>query len=361
MRWKDCNGWADLFALSPGSIPGLSPFWLTIEVPFAGGAPDNQTENFNIGSAVVTSEAELFILGGVAGGWSPDNLTVNEGLGVIPEQSPDMFPARVSIRDGNGGRTISAGPCSIGHLFGGGPRPYIWPAPWRVQPGTELTVTLLDTSTISQFVQLTLFGFKRYLSEPEIPIDFLLDPRLVRLLSKYRASGRNVQPEPFFYPLAWAGTTDFNAGTQSEGRSPFQTESRTFAVTEADFACVHLAGSIYDPAPDVGGASWIMNNILENNVHASVAPGGAPLVGNGVSLETVRIITQLGRERLDDRPVGLGALFGTGRDIGRYASPLVIPKGDSLSAILNFKDSSQGNNFPLRADLTFGGVRLVES
>jgi hypothetical protein len=324
-----------------------------------GASGDNQSDSTAVGSAIVTSEAEFYVLGGVAGGWDPNNLSVGEGLGSVPGQSPDLWPATVTLRDGNGGRTISAGPCHVGHLFGGGPRPYLWPAPWRLQPGTELQAELTQTFNFDQVAYLTLFGFKRYLTDPEIPIDFLLDPRLVRVLSKYRASGRIVQPEPFFYPLAWAGTTDFVKGTQSEGRSPFQTEARTFSVTEADFACIHLAGAIYDPAPDVGGQSWMMQNLLENNAHISTADGTG--VGNGASLETVRIVTQLGRNRLDDRPVGLGALFGTGRAIGRYASPLVIEKGDSLTAILNFKDSSAGNNFPLRADLTFGGVRLVES
>jgi hypothetical protein len=347
MRWQEQNGWSRVFAGTPGRIPQLSPFWLTTQISLAASA-DAETSVTGSGTAIVTPEAEFFILGGITGGWAPGGGPANEGLGDVPSQSPDMYPATVAIREGSGGRAISAGACSIGHLFGGGPRPYLWPAPWRISPGTELQFTLEHRFTTAQDVWLTLFGFKRSLDDPHFPVDFLIDPRLVRILAKYRASGRMVSPEPYFYPLSYAGR---------EGRAPRATETRTFSVTEADFALVHLAGAVTDPDT---GESWSMANGLDNNLHQDTS---ATTPGLGVAQETVRLVTGLGRSRLDDRPVALGALFGTGRNIGRYAVPVLIPRGDSLTALLNFRDVSAGGagRLPLRCDLTFGGVRLVES
>lgn len=350
MRWNYQNGWDALFKQA-GTVPGLYPYWLTVNISLAASA-DFATSVTGTGTAIVNGDAEFYALGGICAGWADGGNNVDEGLGAVAHESPDMYPATVLIREGSGGRTLSAGPCFIGHLFGGGPRPYVWPCPWRILPGTELQFTVEHRFTTQQSMWLTLFGFKRMLDSPPLPCDFLIDPRVVRILAKYRASGRAVSAQPFFYPMAYSGTV---------GRAPNATEQKTVTMTEADFALVHLGGMVSDPAD---GSSWMMEVDLDDNIHQDNAAAGLlnqNVIGRGLAQETVRLLVGIGRTRLDDRPVALGALFGTGRKIGRYASPLVIPRGQSLTALVNFKDSTNGVNLPLRADLTFGGVRLVES
>jgi len=346
MRWADQSGWDLMFAQAAG-VPGLYPAFLTAQFDIPGADSFTEPGVSRTATIVNSPDSEFWIVGANIGGWSDPDVAqaTQEGIGGILQESPDFYTATILVREGSAGRTLSAGPVNVGHLCGGGPRPYLWPCPWKVLPGTELQITINQRDTVSYGVWLTFIGFKRFLDAPPVPTDFLLTPTLVRLLSKYRASGQNVVPVPYWYPMAFAG---------NQGRAPQATEQQTVSVTEADFALCHLAAFVSDPED---GTGWFNANTIDDNAHQStVAP---PFPGRGMALETIRLVTGLGRIKLDDRPVILGNLFGTGRKIGRYPYPLLIPKNDSLTALVKFADSSTGENAPLRCDLTFGGARLV--
>ena len=341
--WATRNGWEALRRRAGGKLPYYLPHTLTVDVSIPASA-NFQTDATATGRAIVESDARLLVLAATVNGIQTA-APADPQLGSNADESPDHWPATVFVTTESGGVPLSAGPVRAGAMFGGGEgRPYWWPCPWILEPGSIVRIDVRKRWTAAERAWFSFIGIKVMRTEPLPPWEWLLEPRLLHALRQLRPGPSHIRP--FWFPL------NFDEET---GRAPFELESRTFTVSESPFLVAHLMGHVDDPAD---GTAWNMERPFLDATYAAIAAAAGP--GRGTAAELVRLALEVGATRMDDRPITIGSLFGTGRRPGRFSYPLVMQPGQSLSALLQFVDASTAAGVALRAFLTFGGAVVLD-
>ena len=223
----------------------------------------------------------------------------------------------------------------VGHIFGTGARPYLWPVPWIIPAGTTVkaTVTSREAEDSIQTTYLNFLGFKMFKTSPPLATDFLLTPRVLDIVRRSRLAHGSVRVEPYVYALNF-DTLQSVASTFGP-RVPHGTEQGTFSVAEADFAIVEQMG------------------VIDRRVEAITLVETSPTT-------TVKLTLDVGRRRLDDRAFPAQSIFGSGRRPFRLAYPLLIPRGGNLTAFVSFGSSSTSiaEKVADNAYFTFSGIRV---
>ncbi len=343
--WQTRNGWGFL-QHAIGGWGGLIPHQVTVGPVVLAASPDGDTQTTGSAQAIIESDSDFYVLSASVTGYDPTQLDSNAQLGYSSEAWPDYWDATcvVSLEGGSGLR-LSDQPAHVGTIFGGQrqeteapavyythlrhyiPREFV--VPWILPPGVTLRVDVSQRYTTAQTAYFTFHGFKRMLSTPPLPLDFLLSPAVVGTLQRYRDAGELCRVEPFFYSLNYEGAD----------RPVLNTETATLTVSDADFCITDLTCALLDP-----------------DQAAEFPAGGFFRAFN----EPTRLVVDQGDFRLDGRPFPLNAYFGTGREPGRLPTPLVMPAGSTLTSLLTFGDFN-ANDRPLRAYLGFHGIRIFTS
>jgi hypothetical protein len=199
--------------------------------------------------------------------------------------------------------------------------------------------------TTAQSLDVAFHGLQVEPGGPRLDVDLLPEPRLVSAIERYRHRNGRVRLEPFYYALNFDSLS---------GRAVMGTETVTVTVTDHDFLACYLYASLDDPQD---GSVWSLEDPFFDNAYLT---SGVP-AGSAIPNTLVNLRLELGDVRLDSQPVPLGSRFGIGKAPGRFPSPLLLERGQSLTALVAFNDASSGTNLPLRCYLTVGGVRLVKT
>jgi len=258
-----------------------------------------------------------------------------EGFTARPGASPDFWEAHVDIMQDRGGRRLSNIPVAIASVFGRGDRPFTYPVPWRIRAGTEIRVKLDSFTTRgtnpTRFF-LTWHGVKRPAGAPPLPALLLSEPRLIPVLSDYRAAGRVSRVEPFFYSL-FIGHDPNGSITNF---SPMVAEAPSFSVVSGDFAVCYLMAEFFDENGDPAHVDGLGVDRSDHTVHLVVDSQGN--------------VTQ--------KAVALWSLFGQGRRWMKLPSPLVLPQGSRLTAIVTPVQLPSTTTSRWLGHLTFAGARI---
>ena len=207
--------------------------------------------------------------------------------------------------------------------------------PWHIRAGTQIRVKLSSFTTRgtnpTRFF-LTWHGVKRPAGAPPLPALLLSEPRLIPVLSDYKAAGRVSRVEPFFYSLfighdANGSTTNF---------SPMVAEAPSFSVVSGDFAACYLMAEFFDENGD---------------------PAHVDGLGVGRSDHTVHLIVNED-QNVTQKAVALWSLFGQGRRFMRLSSPLVMPQGSRLTVIVTPVQLPSTLTTRWLGHLTFAGARI---
>ena len=337
--WQSVNGYETL-RRKLGHAADLEPFQLVF------------TFNFNTPAAVgteleitatrrVEGEADFYVVGSYA--TAQDPAVDFESFDFQP--TPEGWTAKVLIQEESGGIRFMNDFVSLGHIFGGecandftsgtlddfGVRIYHWPVPAIWRAGREIRVTIRHRFNASvpnnpYVAKLVFVGFKKMGTTPDLPIDYLLDPRLLDTFREFRARGQLGRVEPFFYAF------NFDDLTRQVG---LETQSRTQLITDAAFAGLHVLGTVY--APDVGLLARPSQSGMEALLQFTINEG---------------------QRRLQDRPQQFYNVTGIGKRPHNLAKPLVIMPGESLTTIytpLTRIVAAQGN---WDTYVTIGGARI---
>lgn len=338
--WRQVNGWEKLRRII-GRIPNAIPHVLVIRVRTSN-TGDVTTEHLGTGSVLVPAECEFYCLAtAVAGHYSSLAGVVDGALPALsnfPVTDPEGYTGKVLIQYESGGFRWSNAPVRIGHMFGSGDRPYVWPAPWIIPGGTTIQAQVRSRQPFTPVGKLvdhffSFIGFKRFNTDPPLPTDFLLTPRILDVVRRARLAKGGVRVEPYVYALNFDALG--NIPSTFGPRVPHGVEQQTFSVSEADFAIVEQMGMI--------------ENLDLGVTFVETSP-----------TTTVKLTLDVGRRRVDDRAQPVNSIFGSARRPFRYAYPLVITRGGNLTAFVEFGKSSlvTGFNRPENGYLTFSGVRI---
>jgi hypothetical protein len=258
-----------------------------------------------------------------------------EGFTSRPGASPDFWEAHVDIVCDRSGRRLSNMPVSLASIFGRGDRPFTYPVPWRIKAGTEVRVKLDSFTTRgtnpTRFF-LVWHGVKRPAGSPALPAPLLSEPRLIPLLSDYRAAGRRPRLEPFFYSLF----TGHDANGSTTGFSPMTAEAPSFTVVGGDFAVCYLMAEFFDEAGD---------------------PAHVDGLGLGRSHHTVDLVVN-DTTKITQKPVSLWSMFGHGRRWMKLPAPLLLTSGSRLTALVTPVQNPSAATNRWLGHLTFAGARI---
>lgn len=341
--WRQVNGWEKLRRII-GSIPNAIPHVLTVpvDVVLTGGITGDLAEFTGSATAIVPPECEFYCLQTTTSsyriGETAQNTMFDAPGNTTAAQVSEATPAKVLLQYERGGYKWSNTAVSLGHIFGTGNRPYIWPAPWIIAGGTTIKATItqrqLGNATYRHY--LNFIGFKRFNIDAPLATDFLLSPRILDLIRRAKSQRGNVRVEPYVYALNFDSLED--SQSTFGPRVAHGVEQQTFAVSEADFAIVEQMATVRTYGLIAGVSFQGINTSPQN---------------------TIKITLDVGRRRVDDRAVPIVSIFGTGRRPFRYGCPLVVPRGGDLTAFVSFeKQSSAAQTLADNAYLTFSGVRL---
>jgi len=326
--WKALNGGVSLAGML-GRQPELSQFVLAARGQINTTVDDTTTTL----EAQVPADSDLYVLS--ASLCITDQAVDGEGFTNVPALSPEYWWAHVEISEDRGGKRLSNAPVSVGSIFGRGDRPFMYPAPWYLKAGTRVRVGILNESEIGSNPSTFWVCFNALrapANAPKLPYPFLLEPRLLDVLSSYYGAGELASVEPFFYSL-FTGHSYLGKKT---GFVPMATESPTFTVSGHDFACCYLMGEIYDDS-----------TVAYLNSAAA-----------GLADHLVQLVLDEGKVRLMDRPVAFHSLFGHGKRWMKLPQPLIIPAGHSLTAIVTPGKLPGSPEQRFLDHLTFAGVKL---
>jgi len=258
-----------------------------------------------------------------------------EGFTGRPGASPEFWEAHVDIMQDRGGRRLSNIPVAIGSIFGRGDRPFTYPVPWRIRAGTQIRVKLDSFTTRgaspTKFF-LTWHGVKRPAGSPPLPALLLSEPRLIPVLSDYRAAGQVSRVEPFFYSLF----IGHDANGSTTGFSPMVAEAPSFSVVSGDFAACYLMAEFFDEAGDPAHVDGLGVDRSDHTVHLIVNDD----------------------DNVTQKAVGLWSLFGQGKRWMKLPSPLVMPQGSRLTAIVTPVQLPSVSTTRWLGHLTFAGARI---
>jgi hypothetical protein len=328
--WRQVNGWEKLRRVI-GKIPNAIPHVvsLVMDAPHSGQA---LTEVESTGTVLIPPECEFYCLAtSVAGNIPGASSRMFPGSSTARFQ-PEGLLVKVLIQYESGGFRWSNAPVQVGHLFGDWERPYYWPAPWIIPGGTQIKATVFNRENAAQTTRyfFNFIGFKMFNTDPPLPTDFLLSPRILDVVRRAKLSQGSIRVEPYVYALNF--DTLGNVPSTFGPRVAHGAEQQTFSVADADFAIVDQMGQVNGLSLDDGSGSTL--------------PDFNP--GN-----TVKLTLDVGRRRVDDRALPLVSIFGSAREPFRYAYPLVVTRGGNLTALVSFFRASSQNAY-----LTFSGVRI---
>jgi len=296
-------------------------------------------------TAIVEGDGELVIVGAAAVGYdrvgpNPDQTVI--GLGDIPEESPDGWPATVMVSEERGGLRLSDKQVRVSAMFGSGKRPCRWPVPWVLPPGAEVRVAATQYWATDQRSQFLFYGFKRTPKSDVFPAWASpdTDVRLRALLREF--AGCSVSP-------FWYGFSFDDAATRSQN----QAETRHVTVSGFDFAGLNLYAGFDDPGD---GTGYFLNDTGVTEQEQVRGPGATTVLR--VTTNQMRLALDNGAVRLHDRPAACAAIAGTGRRPGLLTRPLLVSNGRSISATVQFSDASLTANTAVRGYITIGGARV---
>lgn len=315
------NGW-ELLEQLLGDQPNLEPFTY-IAAGSSVGTPPNAPNNLIAGPFITDGDAEFYCLGLSLQGFSIGNPDAGEqfqGIGV--GNNCEAWYGLSQIQEASGHILYSNIPCRSGHIFGTGIRPYLPPVPYIWKPGTSIRVFAQNNDVTSESLFYGFHGFKRYLSGPPLPIDFLFDPRVAPLLAYYRERNALGRIEPYAYGV------NFDSRTNTAG---YRTDQGGFTVADADFWIFDIMAAVTDP-----------------NAESYFNPADA----------VMRLSVNGGDSRLDDRPIALNSIAGSGSRPYRLSSPIPILRGGDLTALVTMLQQSTASDGNWDSFLTFAGLRV---
>ena len=328
--WQAVNGPMRLARMIRG-WPDLIPHDLVIRVT-APIHPGTAAVQEFVGTATVESDADLWVLS-TSMSLSYEDLGAPvgiEGSAGGAWITPESWRATCLLSVNPGGNVISAGPVSVGHIFGHGEMPCYLPVPLILRAGAQVSIRFFqraDSASVNglSIVRANLHGFKRMLSGPEFPVDYFLEPRLIDSLRRYRSNGQLGHVEPFVLPFS------FNAAASTRGLA---TDSQTVTIAGSDFLGCYLTGTVHIPN------------------------GTGNLVLNPDTL--LQLALNDGSRRLQDRPVNISTITGTGKRPHRLPVPLRMRSGDSLTAIVTHQLKSGTDVGQFDTYLALSGVRVFK-
>ncbi len=337
--WRSVNGPIRLMQLL-GRMPDLLPYTFSVQ-----GTLQTNAASTAVFTATMDADADFYAMSAsvaLAGTGEEGIQAGGGGVGLHPFN----WWATVEIQEGSSGIRLSNDPVSVGGVFGAGDQPFYYPVPWIVRAGAEIKVTVRNFSTVagaaSQRAIFCWHGFKKFLSSPELPIDVLLEPRLLETLQHYREQGKLGHVEPFFYSLL-TGQTALSGGAGSF--VPLQMETPTITIAEADFAACYLMAEFYDST----------GKVAEYGTRVS----GATTVDDYTHL--VQLVIDEGDTRLSDRPVPVSNLFGHGKRVMPLPKPLVLKAGQTFTIILAPQTAAPPADGIWKGQFTLAGVRIFPS
>lgn len=333
--WRSVNGPVRLMQLL-GRMPDLLPYTFSIQVPINTTAP-----NTVIRSRIMDAESDFYAVSTSVclTGTGEEGLAPGGGaLGL----KPFYWWGKVSIQEGQSGIRLSNQPMSIGSVFGYGDRPCYWPVPWIIRAGREVKLTVRNESTLGSANHTAIFcfhGFKRLLSTPELPIDVLMEPRLLDTFREYREFGQLGHVEPFFYSLL-TGQTGLSGAAGNF--VPGGTETPTVTVADADFACCYLAAEVFDSTGKIAEFATKVSGATTVNDYAHLC----------------QLLVDEGNVRLTDRPVPVANLFGHGKRFMKLPKPLIVKSGQTFTLILTPQIAAPPADGIWKGGFTLAGVRI---
>lgn len=318
--FRSVSGYARAAEIA-GRHPHLEPYRFTPgQVLITAGLPGAPT--VATADLRVPGGADIYCLGASIEGHDTNAPETFTGMGAHGDAvSPEAWYATAEMSEDVGGVRYVSGPVRAGHLYGRGELPCWFPVPLVLKGGTTLRLGFSHQDVTAMSFWPVFHGFKRIHDGPALGVDVLLTPRLLHLLRAYRDAGRLGRVEPFWYALNFTGTLGL------------RTEQRSFTVAAADFVCLDLMGAVTDPNNE---AFFSPSDIL------------------------VRLNIDQGRTRLEERPVPLANLFGSGRRPFQLARPLVLRRGQTLTAIVTQQQRSTAAQGQWDIFLTFAGVRIFD-
>lgn len=294
-------------------------------------------------TAIVEGDGELVVVGAAAVGFEDlDPAADIIGLGDIPGESPDGWPATVMVSEERGGLRLSDKQVRVSAMFGSGKRPCRWPVPWVLPPGAEVRVAATQFWDVANRAQFLFYGFKRPPHSDVFPAWASPDTD-VRLRALLRGFG-GCSVSPFWYGFSF---------DQAATRSQNQAETRHVTVSGFDFAGLNLYAGFDDPGD---GTGYFLNDT--GVTEQEQVRGPAATAELRVTTNQMRLALDNGAVRLHDRPAACVAIAGTGRRPGLLARPLLVSNGRSISATVQFSDASLTANTAVRGYITIGGARV---
>ena len=312
--WRSVNGY-DALRRRLGKMPDLEPFQLVFTFAFNTPAAVGQELEMTA-TRRVEGEADFYVVGSYATAQDP---TVDfESFDFQP--TPEGWTAKVMIQEETGGIRFMSDFVSLGHIFGGecandlstgtfedgGVRVYLWPVPaiWRAGREIRITIRHRFNASVPNFAyvaKLVFVGFKKFGTTPDLPLDYLLEPRLLETFRDFRSRGQLGRVEPFFYAF------NFDSLSRQVG---LETQSRTLLITDAAFAGLHALGTVY--APDSGLLARPSQSGMEALLQFTINEGA---------------------RRLQDRPQQFYNVTGIGKRPHNLSKPLIVMPGESLTTI----------------------------
>jgi hypothetical protein len=322
--WKAVNGWARLARVMQRR-PDLIPYWFVIR----GVRPALVGEGIveSVFTADVPGDGEFYGFAGSMAFWDDDILGTQGFKGDFAD-SPEKGRVTVELRVEQGGKPYSNRPVHLGSIFGTGARPFFYPVPFIWQPNTRIVVRYraafsVDYDGENHNVMIVFHGFKRLMTSPPLPVDILLEPRLLDTFRDFRGRGQLGKVEPYFY-----GFNFEEADVLARPADP-----RTINVAGGDFAGVYQMAAVF--APQTPTACY-----------------------KSKPTTLVRFVRGMGKTRIDYGPHPLVNLCGVGKRPYRYVKPLVLRKGESLTTIVTHPDRSDGVQGSWETYITLAGVKI---
>lgn len=246
---------------------------------------------------------------------------------------PACWPGKVLITEESGGIRYSNGPVQVGAIFGSHTWPFYWPVPaiWRAGRQIRIEVFERHKDSVDQGAHTARFvfeGFKVLGSTVDLPIDTLLEPRLLETLRIYRELGELGRVEPYFY--------GFNFDSFEEPLS-LRGATRTINVTDGAFAGTYLMGAAFN----------------QTTGHEQFAESG------GVGHAGIQFIKNEGKIRYQDRPIEFGSILGDANRMMQLPKPLVLNRNESLACVLTPKARGAPVSEAHDMYVTLAGARIL--
>lgn len=330
--WINRNGPALLHKLLKAR-PDLEPFTFILNGPVPPNPPGppppaDPPYVTSVLSNRVQMDADFYALSSSLSTWDDDNRQIS-GYHDSAD-SPDLWEATLDLQEGRGGKRYTSQQAWIASMFGSGELPFHWPVPMILRSGTELRANIHQHESQHgeiQDVRLAFHGFKKPTHTPELPVDYLQEPRLLSTLRRYRERGELGRVEPYFLTFNFLHVPEV-------GIPGMTTLTKTVRISGADFAGCYMMGGAWDVLEPAGNK---YQQPFLGSVHFSIDQGD---------------------DDLFDRPVQFPNVMGTGRRPNRFAKPLILKSGQTITAFIQPQKQSTTLGGGYEVLITLAGVRI---